>query len=63
MWQIPDLLRVEVLSVIRHRPRPETVDVTQAEQAVTDLLDLVGRAQEAVEEVADRAEVRLLDLQ
>ena len=36
----PDLLRVEVLSVIRRQLQVATIDVTQAEQAVTDLLDL-----------------------
>lgn len=36
----PDLLRVEVLSVIRRQLHVETIDVTQAEQAVTDLTDL-----------------------
>ncbi len=36
----PDLLRVEVMSVIRRQLHVGTVDVTQAEQAVTDLLDL-----------------------
>lgn len=36
----PDLLRVEVLSVICRQLRFGTLDVTQAEQAVTDLLDL-----------------------
>ena len=36
----PDLLRVEVLSVIRRQLHIGTLDVTQAEQAVTDLLDL-----------------------
>ncbi len=36
----PDLLRVAVLSVICRQLRFGTLDVTQAEQAVTDLLDL-----------------------
>jgi predicted nucleic acid-binding protein len=36
----PDLLRVEVLSVIRRQLHVGTIDITQAEQAVTDLLDL-----------------------
>jgi predicted nucleic acid-binding protein len=36
----PDLLRVEVMSVIRRQLHVGTIDVTQAEQAVTDLLDL-----------------------
>ena len=36
----PDLLRVEVLSVIRRQLHVGTLDVTQVEQAVTDLLDL-----------------------
>ena len=36
----PDLLRVEVLSVIRRQLHVGTLDVPQAEQAVTDLLDL-----------------------
>ncbi len=36
----PDLLRVEVLSVIRRQLHVGTLDVTQAEQAVTDLVDL-----------------------
>ena len=36
----PDLLRIEVLSVIRRQLHVGTIDATQAEQAVTDLLDL-----------------------
>ncbi|MDH4115926.1 MAG: type II toxin-antitoxin system VapC family toxin [Acidimicrobiia bacterium] len=36
----PDLLRVEVVSVIRRQLHFGNLDVTQAEQAVTDLLDL-----------------------
>ncbi len=36
----PDLLRVEVLSVARRQLHVATIDVTQTEQAVTDLLDL-----------------------
>lgn len=36
----PDLLRIEVLSVIRRQLHVGTVDATQADQAVTDLLDL-----------------------
>lgn len=36
----PDLLRVEVLSVIRRQLRVGTIDGAQADQAVTDLLDL-----------------------
>jgi len=36
----PDLLRVEVLSVIRRQLHVATIDATQAEHAVTDLLDL-----------------------
>ena len=36
----PDLLRIEVLSVIRRQLHVGTIDITQAEQAVTDLLDL-----------------------
>ncbi len=36
----PDLLRIEVLSVIRRQFHVGTIDATQAEQAVTDLLDL-----------------------
>jgi predicted nucleic acid-binding protein len=36
----PDLLRVEVLSVVRRQLHVGTLDNTQAEQAVTDLLDL-----------------------
>jgi predicted nucleic acid-binding protein len=36
----PDLLRIEVLSVIRRQLHSRTIDATQAEQAVTDLLDL-----------------------
>jgi len=36
----PDLLRVEVLSVIRRQLHVGAIDVTQAEHAVTDLLDL-----------------------
>ena len=36
----PDLLRVEVLSVIRRQLHVGTLEVTQAEQGVTDLLDL-----------------------
>ncbi len=36
----PDLLGVEVLSVIRRQLHVGTIDVTHAEQAVTDLLDL-----------------------
>jgi predicted nucleic acid-binding protein len=36
----PDLLRIEVMSVIRRQLHVGTIDVTQAEQAVTDLLDL-----------------------
>ena len=36
----PDLLRIEVLSVIRRQFQVGTIDATQAEQAVTDLLDL-----------------------
>jgi predicted nucleic acid-binding protein len=36
----PDLLRVEVQSVIRRQLHVGTIDVTQADQAVTDLLDL-----------------------
>lgn len=35
-----DLLRIEVVSVIRRQLRVGTIDATQAEQAVTDLLDL-----------------------
>ncbi|HSJ71685.1 MAG TPA: type II toxin-antitoxin system VapC family toxin [Acidimicrobiia bacterium] len=36
----PDLLHVEVLSVIRRQLHIGTVDATQADQAVADLLDL-----------------------
>ncbi|MEX1043013.1 MAG: type II toxin-antitoxin system VapC family toxin [Acidimicrobiia bacterium] len=36
----PDLLRLEVLSVIRRQLHVGTIDVTQAGQAVTHLLDL-----------------------
>ena len=36
----PDLLRIEVLSVIRRQLQQRTIDAGQAEQAVTDLLDL-----------------------
>lgn len=36
----PDLLRVEVISVIRRQLRVGTIDHGQADQAVTDLLDL-----------------------
>ena len=36
----PDLLRIEVLSVIRRQLHVGTIDVTQAERAVVDLLDL-----------------------
>jgi len=36
----PDLLRIEVLSVIRRQFHVGAIDATQAEQAVTDLLDL-----------------------
>lgn len=36
----PDLLRIEVLSVIRRQLHAGTIDAGQAEQAVTDLLDL-----------------------
>jgi predicted nucleic acid-binding protein len=36
----PGLLRVEVLSMIRRQLQVGTLDVTQAEQAVTDLVDL-----------------------
>lgn len=36
----PDLLHVEVMSVIRRQLHIGSIDVTQAEQAVTDLLDL-----------------------
>lgn len=36
----PDLLRVEVISVIRRQLRVGTMDANQAYQAVTDLLDL-----------------------
>ncbi len=37
---VPDLLRIEVLSVIRRQLHVGTIDATQAEEAVTDLLDL-----------------------
>ena len=36
----PDLLRIEVLAVIRRQLHGGTIDVTQAERAVVDLLDL-----------------------
>ncbi len=36
----PDLLRVEVVSVIRRQLHVGTIDVTQAEQALVDLLEL-----------------------
>ena len=36
----PDLLRIEVLSVIRRQLHVGTIDLAQAEQAVTDLLAL-----------------------
>lgn len=36
----PDLLGVEVLSVIRRQLHVGTIDVTHAEQAVMDLIDL-----------------------
>lgn len=36
----PDLLRVEVISVIGRQLRVGTMDANQADQAVTDLLDL-----------------------
>ena len=36
----PDLLRVEVLSVIRRQLRVDALDFTQAEQALADLLEL-----------------------
>lgn len=36
----PDLLRVEVLSVIRRQHRSGTLDLTQADNAVADLVDL-----------------------
>lgn len=36
----PDLLGVEVMAVIRRQLQVGTIDLTQAEQAMTDLLDL-----------------------
>lgn len=36
----PDLLRVEVLSVLRRQHCTGTIDLTQAEQALMDLVDL-----------------------
>jgi predicted nucleic acid-binding protein len=36
----PDLLRIEVLSVLRRQLRAGTIDETQAANAVNDLLDL-----------------------
>lgn len=36
----PDLLRIEVMSVIRRQLQVGTIDVNQADQAMADLLDL-----------------------